>query len=230
MDFRTDTDTRVCPDIRIEADPTVQSQYSASPTLRALAAGFAARIDPRPDISLFHTEIFDIMTARGWGLDNWGRILGIGRALDVEDGDVFGFAGSLLHPFGQGAFHAPGLTRRHSLSDPAYRELLLFKAMSNISDATAATINSLLARLYPGRTAYVLECGIMRLRVVFLWYLEPWQRSIFHNYALLNKGAGVGFEWHEIDPDRTFGFAGSGLQSFDSGMFDPFGTQSGHNH
>lgn len=224
MDFRDDADVRACPNIRIEADPTIQSQYSASPAILALASAFAARIDPRSDISLFYREMFDIMTARGRGLDNWGRILGMGRALDVDDGDVFGFAGSLLHPFGQGAFHAPGPTRRRNLSDAAYRELLLFKAMSNISDATLATINSLLARLYPGRTAYALECGLMRIRVVFQWFLEPWQRSVFHNYALLNKGAGVGFEWYEIDPDRTFGFAGSNLQPFDGGVFDPLGV------
>lgn len=226
MDFRSGTDVRTCADIRgdlvptfAEAPATVQSQYAASPTIVALVQGFADKLLPKPDITLFFREVFDIMSARGWGLDNWGRILGIGRVLEVADDAVFGFQGSGLNPFDQGNFYERGATQAYALTDPAYRELLLIKALANISSADAATLNLLMSRLFPGQNAYVLEVGTMAVRFVFEFFLKPYQRTIFSTPGLLTRGAGVGAEWLEVEPQSTFGFAGSGLQPFDQGTF-----------
>ena len=64
---------------------TIQSQYSASRTIRALADSARVRIAPDADIALFYANIFNIATARGAGLDVWGRILGIGRKVDITE-------------------------------------------------------------------------------------------------------------------------------------------------
>lgn len=200
-------------------EATVQSQYAASPVIRKLVDAMNARIDPEADIGLFYREVFDIMTARGWGLDVWGRILAVGRLLEVEPEDAFGFAGSGLMTFGQGAFFYPSLTNAHSLADEPYRELLLFKALANISPADAATMNDLLGRLFPGEAAYVIETGVMAIRFVFECRLKPWQRALFRSYGVLTRGAGVWYEWLEVVPRETFGFAGSGMQPFDQGVF-----------
>lgn len=202
-----------------EPPATVQSQYAASPTIVALAEGFARRILPGEDITLFFHEVFDIMTARGWGLDNWGRVLGLGRVLQAEDDQVFGFLGSLLQPFDQGNFFQRGATNAYALTDPAYRELLLIKALANISSADAATLNLLMGKLFPGQKAYVLAVGVMCVRFVFEFFLRPYQRSIFSTPGLLTRGAGVGAEWLEVEPESTCGFSGSGLQPFDQGTF-----------
>lgn len=198
---------------------TVQSQYADSLTLVAVVDAFAQRILPDADITLFFNEIFNIYSARGWGLDNWGRILGIGRIIQVSDNKVFGFAGSGLQPFNQGTFTSHGVTKAYALTDEAYRHLLLIKALANISSADAATLNVLLAQLFPGQTVYVLEVGTMAVRFVFEFFVKPFERAIFQVPGLLTRGAGVETKMYEIPKGSTFGFAGSGLQPFNQGTF-----------
>ena len=67
----------------------------------------------------------------------------------------------------------------------------------------------------------------MKIRVIFYFYLTSYEIEIFKNYGLLNRGAGVGWEYYQIDPDHTFGFDGSGLQPFNQGVFDPYGIVQG---
>ncbi|MBE1237499.1 DUF2612 domain-containing protein [Phaeovibrio sulfidiphilus] len=219
MNIRSIPNLRSVPDIRDVPPATLQSQYSASPVIRSLVAGKAARLDPANDILLFYRTVFDIRTARGPGLDIWGRILGISRSLELDEGDVLGFNGSGLRAFDNGVFNPGAATRTFALADAPFRELLMFKALANISSADAATLNALLNRLFRGLPVFVLEVGVMRIRCVFPFLLEPWQRSLFRKGGLLARGAGVGFEWLEHEPGSTFGFSGSGLQPFDQGAF-----------
>lgn len=206
---------------------TILSQYSASPHILALTEGFALRLDPSPDLDLFYSKIFDIDTAEGWGLDNWGRILQIGRGIDVESREWFGFDGSQLNPFNFGVFYnSENATYYYKMSDDAYRRLLMYKAASNISSADAATLNSLLSDIFEGKFVCALETGPMQLRFVFGFNLKPFDRAILANYGILNRGAGVGWEWYEEDIGGVFGFNGSHLQPFGQGTFSPYGVQN----
>ena len=104
-DCRDTLDVRELDNLREMTGYAIQSQYSASKRLLALAAGFQGRLDPHEDIDLFYEIMFDIYTAEGFGLDNWGVILGIGRDIPGPYlGDCFGFDGSELHPFNQYPF------------------------------------------------------------------------------------------------------------------------------
>lgn len=199
---------------------TVQSQYAASPTIRALAESARVRIAPDADIALFYQSIFDIATAQGVGLDIWGRILGIGRSVDVEaEGAYFGFEEADYDPFDTSPFWMrDGVTERYTLSDGAYRELLMWKAMANIATADAASLNHLLLALYPGQDIVVHEWGVMAIDLYIFFPLLPWQRTILYNYGLLAKGAGVGLRWVEI-PTPVFGFAEANYEPFDSAPF-----------
>ena len=199
---------------------TIQSQYAASPTIRALAESARIRITPDADIALFYRCIFDIATAEGVGLDIWGRILGIGRFVDVEEAqDWFGFNTADYDPHDTSPFYAgAGVTRRYALSDDAYRQLLLWKAMANIATADAASLNHLMAALFPGQDIVVHEWGVMALELYIFFPLMPWQRAILRNYGLLAKGAGVGLKWVEI-PSPVFGFAEADYEPFDTAPF-----------
>ena len=199
---------------------TIQSQYAASPTIRALAESARIRITPDADIALFYRCIFDIATAEGVGLDIWGRILGIGRFVDVEEAqDWFGFNTADYDPLDTSPFYAgAGVTRRYALSDDAYRQLLLWKAMANIATADAASLNHLMAALFPGQDIVVHEWGVMALELYIFFPLMPWQRAILRNYGLLAKGAGVGLKWVEI-PSPVFGFAEADYEPFDTAPF-----------
>lgn len=199
---------------------TIQSQYAASPIIRALADSARIRIAPDADIALFYRTIFDIATAEGVGLDIWGRILGIGRSIDVDaERDYFGFNQADYDPFDTSPFYTgEGATERYTLSDDAYRQLLLWKAMANIATADAATLNRLLAALFPGEDIVVREWGIMALELYIFFPLAPWQRAILRNYGLLARGAGVGLNWVEI-PSPVFGFAEADYEPFDTAPF-----------
>lgn len=199
---------------------TIQSQYAASPVIRALVESARVRIAPDADMALFYQSIFDIGTAQGVGLDIWGTILGIGRYVDVADiDDYFGFLEADYEPFDAAPFWTgDGVTNRYALSDDAYRELLLWKAMANISTADAASLNGLLLGLFPGQDIVVHEIGIMSIELYIFFSLEPFQRSILRNYGLLAKGAGVGLKWVEI-PYPVFGFNEADYEPFDSAPF-----------
>lgn len=204
-----------------DLNSTVLSQYANSPTLLRLLQGMNAYIDPTVDIQLWHAQVWNIYTATTWGLDNWGRILGISRRLEIQAVDAtFGFFGSTLLPFNQGTFTREAATSIYELTDDAYRALLLLKAAANISNCSIPSLNSILDNMLSGRgPAYVLEVGTMRIRYVFEFYLTPYERALVSKQSVPPKPAGVGYEVYEIDPPNTFGFFGSNLQPFNQGMF-----------
>lgn len=197
-------DLRALDDVRDMASYAIQSQYSASPKMLALMASFQKQFTAAGDFERFYNEIFNIYTARGWGLDNWGRILNISR--NIEDADT----GAAI-----------------TLEDEYYRLLLLYKALANIASADAATLNTLLQTLidtgvanFPS-VAYVLEVDTMVIRWVFEDYLNDIQRAVFKAAGTLARGAGVGWEWLAVNPDQVFGFIGSGMHPFNQAPFVP---------
>lgn len=203
-DFRGVKSLRELENIRDLTGYAIQSQYSASPKIMALAAGFQHQIDPHADVELFHEKIFNIYTAEGVGLDNWGLILRMSRT--IAD---------------------PGSGQAVSLEDEYYRLLLLYKAMANISACTAAAQNELLAMLintgiggFP-RVAYVLEVDVMVIRWVFEDFLNATQIAVFKAAGTLARGAGVGWELYALHTAAVFGFDGSGMQPFNQKPFAP---------
>lgn len=190
----------------------IQSQYSASKKILALAAAFNTRLDPRADMDAFYTDIMDIYTASGWGLDNWGRILAMPRTIDDAD------TGAAL-----------------TLEDEYYRLLLLYKALANISASDVATLNSLLHELVSSgigdfpTAAYVLEVDTMVIRWVFEGFLNDTQLAVFKAAGTLARGAGVGWELYAVNPDQVFGFDQSEMHPFNQAPFAPDNALNIHN-
>lgn len=202
--LRTTKDIRELENIRERTGYAIQSQYSASGKILALADGFQRRIDPTVDVDLFYDTMFNIYTAQGRGLDNWGNILQIHRTIPLDE------SGANI-----------------TLEDEYYRLLLLYKAMANISASTANAQNSLLAMLINtgvgglSRVAYVLEVDTMVIRWVFEDFLNPIQLAVFRFAGTLARGAGVGWELYAINPGQVFGFDGSGMNPFNQAPFAP---------
>ena len=201
------------------AEETIQSQYAASPAVRALAESFFARLDPADDVALFYDAVFNPDTARGAGLDVWGRIVGVERSLRVSAGDWFGFYGSGLQPFDQGTFFkGESVTGVSELSDEAFRRLVFWKAMANVSSADAASVNALLSAMFPDKVVYLLESGVMRARLVLETSLQPYERAILEQCGVAALGAGVALEWLEVNAP-VLGFAGSSFSPFGQAPF-----------
>lgn len=212
----------------IDSQEPIQSQYAASPRMQALFQAMAARIDPKADIDLFYEKIFDPETAEGVGLDVWGRIVGAVRSIFIDNTDFLGFALSGLDPMNISPFfNDAGASGEYRMNDTAFRTMIFYKAMANISTETMEDINNLLNSLMAGihgdtARCFVLETGVMEIRAVFLFYLTPFEIAMLRRYSLLNRGSGVGFNFFQIDPDTVFGFAGTELQPFNQGVFNNY--------
>lgn len=212
LDSRLAGDLRELDDTRSFACDSLQSQYAASPHLVSLIEGFSRLVNPSDDVNDFYDNLFNMMTAKGIGLDIWGDIVQISRVIRSDDGTAI------------------------TLDDDHYRSLLLYKALANISSSDIATLNQLLQKLteidignFKGHS-YVLESGPMRIRWVFEYFLNDLQFTIFKAAGTLARGAGVGDEFYQTDSEQVFGFKQSGAQAFDQGVFLPVPLIHGTRH
>jgi hypothetical protein len=139
----------------------VISQYANAPTLTALIGDVFSYLDQTANLDAFFDYISNVDTAQGYGLDVWGRIVGVNRVLHVTAGDWFGFeeASPGADPFGQGAFYSGApLTSNFALSDESFRRLIFAKAAANITNGSIPAINQILLSLFPHRgNCYVTE-------------------------------------------------------------------------
>ena len=200
---------------------TVISQYANSPVLRALIDGFHAAADPSPNIDAFYDNVWNIDTATGYGLDVWGRIVGVSRVLTLPPSGDFGFTEDGGAVFGGGAFYSSALsTNNFELSDDAFRTLILVKAAANIGSATAQNTNALLRALFPGRgRCYAVDLGGMACAYNFEFRLQPFELAVLRQSGALPRPSGVQVFITQIDPTSAFGFAEGGFAPFGSGDF-----------
>lgn len=183
------------PSERFAFAATVISQYANSPVLLKMVADQADYIDPSTNIDAFFLQVFNVDTATGYGLDVWGRIVGVSRILKVPGSDpFFGFdeAGDAA-TFGYGIFYGGGtLTENFSLSDTAYRKLILAKALANISDGSIAGINQILINLFSEYgNCYCTDGLDMTMTYTFGDTLSPVDFAIVSQSGVLPRPAGV---------------------------------------
>ena len=207
----------------IDVEKTIISQYGNSAAITQLIAGMNEYVDPRADIDNFFNFVWNVDTAQGFGLDIWGRIVNIGREVTVaEELTYFGFEEpDDAEPFNQAPFYnTTALTQTYILGDEVYRVLILTKALANISESTAASLNRLLQNLFPGRgRAYVLDLGGMQIQYTFEFLLAPFEYSVLTQSGVIPNPAGVGSVILQVDVPNTFGFMEAGGQPFGSGTF-----------
>jgi hypothetical protein len=138
---------------------TILSQYSSAAKLCALITTFNDYIDPDANLEAFYNLIWNVDTAQGYGLDVWGRIVGVERTLTVTESGFFGFEQGNWKGWNQAPFYSGTLvTDNFVLTDQAFRALILAKAAANITDSSIPAINKIMMTLFPGRgNAYVRE-------------------------------------------------------------------------
>ncbi len=177
---------------------TVISQYANSPVLAAMITSFNAAVDPTESIQSLYDMVWNVLTATGWGLDVWGRIVGLesGRTLHIPGGATYlGFneASGSWTGFGQGGFYTgAGTTDNYVLSDDDFRRLILAKAAGNISDGAIPSVNAILMRLFPLRgNAYVVDNQNMSLTYKFEFPLTAVELAIIQQSNVLPNPAGV---------------------------------------
>lgn len=183
-------------------NPTILSQYANSPTIMQLITNMNAYLDPTANINAFYDLLWNVDTAVGYGLDVWGRIVGVGRVLRITGAEYFGFdgpGGPSGLPFNQGVFYnGQPLTSNYALLDGPYRVLILAKALANISDGTISAINQILINLFSptgllpvSGNSYVTDGEDMTMTYTFSAHLDPVQTAIVFQSGVLPRPCGV---------------------------------------
>ncbi len=211
-------------------DATVQSQYAASPHIRALVDSFWKAINPEADINEIYEKMVNPETAEGFGLDVWGRIVAIGReyiALD-EGTEYLGFnppagvTNPRLNSLNNAPFYRP-VDGKVRLADNAYRTYIFIKAMINIGTGTLASLNEMLAFMFPNTKICCIHVDTMVLRLVIQTRISAADKTALLQLSWLP--AGVGLELYQV-VNPTFGFNGSGLMPFNQGTFATYKVTS----
>ena len=200
---------------------TIISQYANSPIICGMVERFNQCIDPQADVMEFYRDIWDIETAKGYGLDIWGRIVGIERYVFITSHDEnVGFATGFT-PFNSGTWSSgEDDGRKYRMDDETYRKIIMLKAMSNITYASAPNINRLLSVMFEKRgRAYFVKNGTMAARYVFEFFLLPTERAIIRQSDLLPRPSGVLLDFYEPEVDKTFGYIEANLAPFGEGAF-----------
>lgn len=204
---------------------TIQSQYSASPHIVALVTGFWSCLDPSADIELIFNKMINPITAEGFGLDVWGRIVAIGREYASKDTEspYWGYKAPLgidnprMRNFNNAPFYKE-ITGKVRLSDQAYRTYIFLKAMINIGNGSLSSLNRMISVLFPSVNITLLHVDTMVLRLVIQSYLDQSDLDALINLPWLP--AGVGLEVYQVITP-VWGLEGSGLETLDNGTFTP---------
>ncbi len=212
----------------IRVDRTIVSQYACAPTLTQLIHNMDEYIDPRVSMDEFYNFVWNVDTAVGFGLDIWGRIVGVSRLLRIPGNDpIVGFDNPDVppdwQPMSQGRFSRGDTTgQAYLLPDDGYRVLILTKALANIVATNARSINQLLQNLFPGagRRAFVRDLGGMAMQFVFNFSLNPTEYAILTQSGVLPHPAGVFYSVVVVPIGHLFGFRYGDVLPFNRGPFN----------
>lgn len=211
----------------IRVDRTIISQYAQAPTLTRLIHNMDEYIDPRVKMEEFFDFVWSVDTAQGFGLDDWGKIVGVSRLLRIPGADpIVGFDNADVppdwQPMSQGRFSRGDTTgQSYILPDDGYRVLILTKALANIVATTPAALNQLLRNLFPGRgRAFVRDLGGMAMQFVFNFSLTPVEYAILTQSGVLPHPAGVFYSVIVVPIGKLFGFRYGDVLPFNRGPFN----------
>lgn len=175
---------------------TIIAQYANSPILVSWIESFNDAMDLSGPMTSFYDMIWNVLTAQGYGLDVWGRIVGVERAIQIPGVvTLFGFneAGTSWTGFDQGGFYSgENINQNYVLTDANFRTLILAKAAGNISDGSIPSVNQILMTLFKGRgDCYVADGLDMTLTYTFTFPLTPVELAIVSQLNVLPNPAGV---------------------------------------
>jgi len=151
----------------------------------------------------FYNIFYNIYTATSYGLDNWGRILGVTRNIYIPIiKNTFGFGDSENPPappgpdgypqaFNYGSFSSGG-AKYTSLKDSQFRCVLLMRYRTLVSNMSILSIQYIMNEFFFNLTRFADEdtpntqfvsvqdnLAEMSITYTFTQKLEPWQTVIF---------------------------------------------------
>ncbi len=173
-------------------------QYNNAPALRALILQKQDWYKTHQEDfwNYWYNSVFNLDTADDFGLTVWGEILDFPRQVKSVDGSL------------------------HVLTTEQYRTVLKGQMLKFNMGVTAPEVNKWLSVVFGAQgKAYCLDNLDMTV-VPFVFEQSPSDEILWllANVDFLPRPAGVGYTVRLIGAD-VFGFNGSGMQTFDNGVF-----------
>lgn len=176
-------------------------QYDQAPNLSALLKSSDAFV--QNNVSKFWEDweknVFNIRTADTFGLNLWGKILGVERIKYTND------AGETV-----------------AFTDDMYRLLLLARVMKFNSNGSLKSINDYLQFVFEGKPVFCVTNNDMSIRIILYYHPSTEDMAVIQSDGFIPVPAGVLVNYYVVPPEETFGFDGSGLTGFDDGVFVMF--------
>ena len=196
-------------------EDTILTQYSASKKLLSIIETFNQAVSLDDFTDEFLTRVWDLTTCETFGLDIWGKVVGVSRYIIAPiDSDSFGFSeaddGSPDYPspFNDSPFYG-GVQETKNV---------FCKAFTNISIATIPDVNKFLKILFYQRgRAYCVNYRDMTIGITFEFELAPYEESILTNYNVTPVPSGVLVNIRQI-VSPYFGFS-EDAYPFNDGTF-----------
>lgn len=142
-------------------------------------------------------DIFTISTANSFGLEMWGRTLGIVRPTytDSDTGNIV------------------------NISDELYRRMLIGAIYKFNMTCTVPEINQYLRYVFGNKPIYVVDGLDMSMKIVAYFDITEEELAILNSDDFIPRPAGVNVNFEIYSNDKIFGFSGSNLEGFDVGTF-----------
>ena len=200
----------VAKEIAFNARNVILWQYDNAPNFNALIAMKQNFYDNA--VSDFWerwiVDVLNIQTANEFGLTLWGFLLNLERPLYTNDN------GELV-----------------PIPTESYRLLLNAKLYKNSHAPTFSNVNTFIRQIFfnhPDNKSYVQDNLNMSITYVLDFFPTAEEEIVLKLNDFLPRPSGVKIaSITPIPPQETFGFDGSGLQSFNNGVFvvDSIGVQ-----
>ena len=200
----------VAKEIAFNARNVILWQYDNAPNFNALIAMKQNFYDDA--VSDFWerwiVDVLNIQTANEFGLTLWGFLLNLERPLYTNENDE-------LVP----------------IPTESYRLLLNAKLYKNSHAPTFSNVNTFIRQIFfnhPDNKSYVQDNLNMSITYILDFFPTAEEEIVLKLNDFLPRPSGVKIaSITPIPPQETFGFDGSGLQSFNNGVFvvDSIGVQ-----
>ena len=145
----------------------------------------------------FNVNVFNLATCNTFGLELWGRLLGVARPTYTDQGVVYEY------------------------SDEQYRLVLQARIFLLTFDGSVYSLNKFFKMLFPQYPVIIIDNYDMTVTIGFVQEPEDDIKTIFRNQDFLPRPSGVEYimDW-ATDYSTIFGFEGqTPTQGFDNGTF-----------
>lgn len=190
---------------------TVIAQYANSPHLLKLIDFFAQNVIACPFFDRFYHDVWDLDTAKNYGLYVWGNIVGINRTIRSLNNFWVGFNEETLllaRPFNDTLDQATFWDGKEPLYSDLYlnennfKKIIHVKAAANISDGSIASLNKILMMLFSDRgQIYIQDNRDMTATVIANWKITPTDASLLMTIfsVLMPAGVGINLKMNEVE-------------------------------